>query len=121
MPLAALLVGLVPFPARAEGPSPVSKLTPEQRIKIFPEQKTLDIKNQKARIAIMQQGERCLNAATTFDALKVCMRLERKQNLGQRRSEWSELRSLYARYGIKLPERRPSSDGKTIKASPDPT
>ena len=118
--LAALLVGLAPFPARAEGPSPASKLTAEQRVKIFPEQKALAVKNQKARITILQQGERCLSAAATPDALKSCMRQERKQNMAQRRSEWSELRSLYARYGIKLPESRPKSDVKQLKASPGP-
>ena len=121
MPLAVLLVGLAPSPARAEGPSPTSKLTSEQRVKIFPEQKVLTVKNQKARIAILQQGERCVSAAATSNALKNCMRQERQQNMAQRRSEWSELRSLYARYGIKLPESRPNSDVKPIKASPGPT
>jgi hypothetical protein len=65
----ALLLGLgtavqaqstVPSKPRGEG----ARLTEAQRLKVFPETRTLAAQDHRARIAILQQGERCISAAT---------------------------------------------------------
>ena len=72
---AALMLGLgtavqaqssAPPQPRGEGP----RLTAAQRQKVFPETRSLAVQDHQARIAILQQGERCINAATNGDGLR---------------------------------------------------
>ena len=87
--------------------NPRASLTPEQKAQIFPQQKELWLKHARARIASMQANERCVQASTTFEAFQGCQRQERQANLQMRLNSWAELRALYARYGVQLPETRP--------------
>jgi hypothetical protein len=86
------------------GPSGAARPTPAQLQKIFPEQKRLAISDHRARIAILQSGERCLAAAGSSEALRNCMRQERESYQNQRRQHWAAMKALMEKNGIPLPE-----------------
>ncbi len=106
---AALLLGLgtavhaqstVPSQPRGEGP----RLTEAQRLKVFPETRTLAAQDHRARIAILQQGERCISAATNGDGLRNCMRQERDALQNQRQQHRNAQRQMFVRNGIPVPD-----------------
>jgi hypothetical protein len=80
------------------------QLTPQQQQQVFPGQKTLWLKQQRARITAIQTAERCVNAARTPEAFNDCLRQQRQANMALHRSHKAEMRDLYGRYGIQLPE-----------------
>ena len=82
------------------------RLTPAQQQKIFPEMKSLAIRHHRARIAILQKGERCLSSAGTSDALRACMREERSAYQQERSRHHGEVKSLFERNNIPLPQWR---------------
>ena len=86
------------------GPSGPARPTPEQMQKIFPEQKQLAISDHRARIAILQSGERCLAAAGSSEAVRACMRQERTAYQNQRRQHWAAMKALMEKNGIPLPQ-----------------
>jgi hypothetical protein len=93
--------------AQPVGPHPQkSRLTPEQRQKIFPEQRRLALQDHRARIAILQRGETCLTNATTPDALQDCMRAQREEMWQQRRQQMEEMKALFERNGLPVPQWR---------------
>lgn len=83
------------------------RLTPEQRQKIFPEQRSLAVQDHQARIAILEKGQRCLKAAANADALSDCMRQERDAMQTQRNQHMSSMRDLLQRNGLPVPQWRP--------------
>ena len=89
-----------PPPPRGEGP----RLTDAQRQKMFPETRTLAGQDHRARIAILQQGERCISAATNGDGLRSCMRQEREALQNQRQQHRDALRQVFVRNGIPVPD-----------------
>lgn len=93
--------GQVPRKQRPE------RLTPEQRQKIFPEQRSLAVKDHQARIAILEKGRRCLAAAANADALSACMRQERDAIQAQRLQHMTSMRELLQRNGLPVPQWRP--------------
>jgi hypothetical protein len=106
---AALVLGLgtavqaqstVPPKPRGEGP----RLTEAQKQKVFPETRTLAVQDHRARIAILQQGERCISAATNGDGLRTCMRQERDALQNQRQQHRDALRQVFVRNGIPVPD-----------------
>lgn len=99
-------------------PPSQGRLTPAQQQKIFPEQRALLLKDQRARTAILQSGERCVSAATGAEALRTCRKQERRASQNQRQQFWAEMRSLYERNGIPLPERRRGGRGPAAGKSP---
>ena len=92
--------GQVPRKPRPE------RLTPEQRQKIFPEQRTLSVQDHQARIAILEKGRRCLAAAANADALSDCMRQEREAMQTQRLQHMTSMRDLLQRNGLPVPQWR---------------
>jgi len=106
---AALVLGLgtvvqaqstVPPKPRGEGP----RLTEAQRQKVFPETRSLAVQDHRARIAILQQGERCISAASNGDGLRTCMRQERDALQNQRQQHRDALRQVFVRNGIPVPD-----------------
>ncbi|MCX5950255.1 MAG: hypothetical protein NT158_03575 [Cyanobacteria bacterium] len=93
--------GQVPRKPRPE------RLTPEQRQKIFPEQRSLVVRDHQARIAILEKGRRCLAAAANSDALSDCMRQERDAIQTQRLQHMTNMRDLLQRNGLPVPQWRP--------------
>jgi hypothetical protein len=85
---------------RGEGP----RLTEAQRQKVFPETRSLAAQDHRARIAILQQGERCISAATNGDGLRTCMRQERDALQTQRQQHRDALRQVFVRNGIPVPD-----------------
>ncbi|KEF41736.1 MAG: hypothetical protein ER33_09805 [Cyanobium sp. CACIAM 14] len=85
-------------------PSEPGRPTPAQLQKIFPEQKRLAISDHQARITILQNGERCLGAAGSSEALRACMKQEREAYQRQREQHRAEIKVLFERNGIPLPE-----------------
>ena len=106
---AALVLGLgtavqaqssAPLTPKGEGP----RLTEAQKQKMFPETRTLAGQDHRARIAILQQGERCISAATNGDGLRSCMRQEREALQNQRQQHRDALRQVFVRNGIPVPD-----------------
>ena len=114
-PLVALLTALslaAPQTALAQLQKPARpRLSPQQQEQLFPEQKALWLKHQRARISSMQAAEGCVNAARTASTFQTCLRQERQANMALRRSLMDEMRALYGRYGIALPEPRGQGGG----------
>ncbi len=114
---AALLLGTVPFatPALAQNapaenwrrPEARPRLTPEQQQKLFPERKALVVQEQRERIAILQRSQSCVNAASSSDALRNCLMRERRDQQALRSRLRDQMRALFERNGIPMPERDP--------------
>jgi hypothetical protein len=81
-------------------------ITPAQWQKVFPDFRQQALKDNRARIAILQRGERCITAAGSGDALRSCMREERSAMQQQRSESRTALRLIFERNGIAMPERR---------------
>jgi hypothetical protein len=97
-----------------QGPGSASRLTLQQQEQLFPEQKQLWLKHAQARIAAMQAGQRCVQAARNAEAFRGCLRQERQSSMQLRRTSMADMRALLARYGIQMPEKswnRWGSDG----------
>ena len=107
---AALALGFgLPIVALAQpAGDPASRpgLTPAQWQKVFPEFRQQALKDNRARIAILQRGGRCIAAAASGDALRSCMREERNAMQQQRSESRSAMRLIFERNGIAMPERR---------------
>jgi len=106
---AALVLGLgtavqaqssAPLKPKGEGP----RLTEAQKQKMFPETRALAAQDHRARIAILQQGERCITAAPNGDGLRSCMRQERDALQNQRQQHRDALRQVFVRNGIPVPD-----------------
>lgn len=106
LPIALLTVALGSTGAALAqaGPAGASRPTPAQMQKIFPEQKRLAISDHQARIAILQDGERCLSAAGSSEALRTCMRRERDAYYSRRKEYRAAMKALFERNGIPLPQ-----------------
>jgi hypothetical protein len=117
---AALAVGLLSGTAHAQGgPAPAGpggvrpggsgaagggpRLSETQQRKLFPELRALAVQDHQARIGILQQGQRCLGAAGSGDALRACLRQERQALDDQRGRHREAVRLVYERLGIPLP------------------
>lgn len=93
---AALAQPVGPYPQR-------QRLTSEQLQKVFPEQRRLALQDHRARLAILQRGETCLQTADNGEALRNCMRIEREAMRQQRRQQMESLKALYQRNGLPTP------------------
>jgi hypothetical protein len=80
------------------------RLTPQQWQKIFPEHRSLAMRDHQARISILQKGERCIAGAGNGDAMRECLRQERSAYQQQRQAHRTEMRRLFERNGIPAPE-----------------
>ena len=80
------------------------RLTEAQRQKVFPATRSLAAQDHRARIVILQQGERCINAATNGDGLRNCMRQERDALQNQRQQHRDALRQVFVSNGIAVPD-----------------
>ncbi|MFZ0408484.1 MAG: hypothetical protein WAM11_10290 [Cyanobium sp.] len=96
LPLAAL--------AQPVGQPGKTRPTPAQLQKIFPELRSLQLQDRRARIATMQAAERCIQAATNAEALQSCMKQERSVSMAQRQQHFNSMRQLFERNGLPLPE-----------------
>jgi hypothetical protein len=81
-------------------------ITPAQWQKVFPDFRQQALKDNRARIGILQRGERCISAAGSGDALRSCMREERSAMQQQRSESRTAMRLIFERNGITVPERR---------------
>ena len=104
-------VALAQTPA-APAPARQSRISEAQWQKMFPEHKQLSLRDQRARVAISQRGERCLSGAANQDALRTCMREQRDALQEQRRQHMQEMRAMFERNGITMPELKKGPGGK---------
>ncbi|MFM7733880.1 MAG: hypothetical protein ACKO6F_10605 [Cyanobium sp.] len=108
----ALGTGAAAFAQAPAAPAREGRISPDQWQKIFPENKQLSLRDQRARLAILQRGERCISAAANADALRSCMREQRTAMQQQRRQHMQAMRALFERNGIQMPELRKGPGGK---------
>jgi hypothetical protein len=105
--LALLLVSLGGTSAMAQpvGPTPAGpRLTRDQQQKLCPEQRRLALTDRRARIAILQRGETCLQSALDSEAVRNCMRMEREAMRKQRRQHMDDVQALFERNGLPAPQ-----------------
>jgi hypothetical protein len=111
----ALATGLMLISTSAAGlaqttpPTGRPQLTPAQQAKIFPEQKALALSSHQARMAALTDGERCITSAGQWDALRNCMLQERQANIALHKANLAQMRSLFERNGIPIPQHREGS------------
>jgi hypothetical protein len=103
--LGAVLISAPLAAVAQQGPGSASRLTPQQQEQLFPEQKQLWLRHAQARIAAMQAGQRCVQAARNSQAFRGCLKQERQSNMELRRTHMADMRALLARYGIQMPEK----------------
>ncbi|MEB3165726.1 MAG: hypothetical protein VKO65_03565 [Cyanobacteriota bacterium] len=104
-------VALAQTPA-APAPARQNRISDAQWQKMFPEHKQLSLRDLRARVEISQRGERCVSGAANQDALRTCMREQRDAMQEQRRRHMQEMRAMFERNGIKMPELKKGPDGK---------
>lgn len=105
--LSALALGLASPAAWSQpvGSNPQGgQLTPVQRQKVFPEQRQMALQDHRARMAILERGERCIQGAADGEVLRTCMRDEREALRQQRRQHMERLKALYDRNGLPIPQ-----------------
>jgi hypothetical protein len=85
-------------------PGGAGRPTPAQWQKIFPEHRQLMLQDHRARVAILQRGERCIAAAGNEDVMRACLRDERSAMQQQRRQHMDAVRVLFERNGMPVPE-----------------
>ena len=86
------------------GRGPEGRLTPQQKQQVFPDMKRLQTQDYRARIAILQKGERCMGAAGNADALMACKREERNAYRENRNQHRQAMEQMFRKYGIAMPE-----------------
>ena len=101
---AALGLSTSAFAQPVGDPARPGRPTQAQWQKIFPEHRQLVLQDHRARVAILQKGERCIAAAGNGDALRACMRDERSAMQQQRRQHLDAMRALFERNGMPAPE-----------------
>jgi hypothetical protein len=82
-------------------------LTPAQLQELFTGRKSMDLSTTSAQISLLQQAERCINAARDLDSLRQCHVQERTAHRQLVERKRSEVASLYQRLG--LPASHPGS------------
>ena len=103
------------LPVQPSGPGwgrqQLKRLSPSQQQQLFRQERDLQVRFGRDRIALLESAERCLKAATNLDRMHNCKRQERQANMELRRRHIQELRALLQPYGITLPE-RPGKGGR---------
>ncbi|MEI6830433.1 MAG: hypothetical protein WCK64_11405 [Synechococcaceae cyanobacterium ELA445] len=96
-----------PAPQAGPGARPETlNLTPAQRQELFNGRKSMALGTTSARIALLQQTERCLNGARDLDALRQCQVQERTAQRELMERKRTEVASLYQRLGLPAPQPR---------------
>ena len=95
LPLAAL--------AQPEGQPGKTRPTQAQMAKIFPELRSLQLQDRRARIATLQSAERCIKAATSATGLQSCRKQERSAIMVQRQQHFTAMRQLLERNRLPVP------------------
>ena len=102
-------------PAGAQTSAPNERLTKAQQEKVFPERKALILKMQDQRLSILEKGKRCTRSAKNHDALRSCLKKERKA-YKRLRSEYRDgMRKVYERNDIEAPVGGPGKGKKGRK------
>jgi hypothetical protein len=101
--LAVVLGGSSGVLAKSPGDSTGGRISSDQLQQIFPQNKTLAMRDRQARISILQSGEGCIRGAVNAQALRTCQRNERKAMQERHQRHLAELRQLYERNGIQIP------------------
>ena len=105
------LGGVAAQPVGEGGRGRMPRLTPEQQARVFPDLRRLALKDHRARIGLLEQGERCISAAGSAEALQGCMRREREQYRNLREQHRAEVKQLFERNGLPAPSWERGSRG----------
>jgi hypothetical protein len=81
-------------------------LTPAQQQELFAGRKSMALGTTSARIAVLQQTERCIKGARDLDALRQCHMQERTAQRELMERKRTEVASLYKRLGLPAPQPR---------------
>lgn len=105
-----------PTPQPGPGARPETlNLTPAQRQELFTSRKASALGATSARISLLQQTERCLNAARDLDALRQCQVQERTAQRELMQRKRAEMASLYQRLGLPAPKPRGQWGSKGLR------
>jgi hypothetical protein len=93
------------------------RLSPEQRQEMFQARRDLERRSHAARIAILQEADRCIASANTWDAFQTCERQEQQARERFKADIRSEAQALRARFGLPLRQDRTGSSARAPKAT----
>ena len=96
----------------AQESAPPERLSPAQQEKIFPERKALLLELQREGVQNLQKAERCTQAAKNQDALRTCMKQQRRNDQALRDKHRNGMRKIFERNGIEMPVGGPAGKNK---------
>jgi hypothetical protein len=82
------------------------KLTENQKQELFKARRGWALRDNAARMAVLQQSDRCVQAATDLEALRRCLGDERMANRRLMETTRNDATALAQRLGIPMPEGR---------------
>ena len=82
------------------------KLTESQKQELFKARRGWALRDNAARMAILQKSDRCVQAATDLDSLRRCLGDDRLANRRLMETTRNDATALAQRLGIPMPERR---------------
>jgi hypothetical protein len=117
-----LPLALVAMPASvlAQSQAPgegLRRFRPEQRQEMFQALRDLERRSHAARIAILQEADRCIAAASTWNAFQSCERQEKQARERFKVEIRSEAEGLRARFGLPPRQDRTGSSARPPKAT----
>jgi len=100
---AALMLAAMTTPALAQSqqlPAAWNSLGAQQRQEIFRARVDLERRSHAGRIAILQEADRCVAAATTREAFRTCEQREKEARERFRSQMQAEIQALRSRFGL---------------------
>ncbi|MCP9884724.1 hypothetical protein KBY97_06240 [Synechococcus sp. ATX 2A4] len=88
----------------------VEKLTPSQKQELFSFRRSQSLKTHAEQISILQNGERCITAATDMEALQACRQKAMESRRALMSKNRDQARAINQKLGLPMPE--PKGDGK---------
>ena len=112
--LAAVLVA--PVITTAASAAAERDLSPEQSQVLFQARKTWAKDNYQRRLELLQSQQRCIDAATSADALKTCRRQMKKARKSLKRDYRAYMNKVRNQLGLPARAGKPVANGRRLEA-----
>jgi hypothetical protein len=97
-----------PAPQAGPGARPETlNLTPAQRQQLFESRRALEKKSHAGRIAILQEADRCITAATDAQGYRQCEQKEQQARQELRTNLRTELQAMRSQFGLPAKPHKP--------------
>ena len=98
-PLVPMLAMLAAFPAQA---LPSAHLSPAQQAAIFPEQRSLVLKDLQDRLSFLRDSQACVSSAHTSQAMFACLLKEHQHTLQLAQQNHQQMLAILKRHGVQV-------------------